>query len=61
MNRGPRLQRVKVSGVLVNVMFLRWKVRQLGVNIAYLKADLEEETFIELPEGFHDSRRNLAC
>ena len=32
-----------------------WELRQLGVDMAYLEANVKEELYIELPEDYRDS------
>ena len=32
-----------------------WELRQLGVDMAYLEANVEEELHIELPEDYRNS------
>ena len=41
---------------LALMALLDWERRQLNVEMAYLQADMEEELYIELPEGYQSSR-----
>lgn len=38
-----------------------WKVGQLDVKTAYLNANLEEEIYLEQPDGFRDKNHPEYC
>ena len=37
------------------------KVKQLDVNTSFLHSDLEEEIYMQQPEGFKKGKENLVC
>ena len=37
------------------------RIRHMDIVTAYLNGDLEEEVYMELPEGFKDRDPNLVC
>jgi len=47
--------------LLVLVAAQNWTLKQLDVNNAFLHGDLDEEVYIQLPQGFHSSSPNLVC
>ena len=40
---------------LAVMALLDWERRQLDVEMAFLEADVTEELYVELPDGYRDS------
>ena len=55
----PTPAQASIRMVLSMIAALGWEARQLDVDMAYLEADVEEEIYIELPEGYRDSRKQV--
>jgi histone deacetylase 1/2 len=57
----PVVKPVTVKTVLTMVVSNRWPIHQIDVNNAFLDGILEEEVYMQQPQGFEVSDKTLVC
>ena len=51
----PTPTQLSIRMALAVMALLDWERRQLDVEMAFLEADVTEELYVELPDGYRDS------
>ena len=57
----PVAKMVTVRCVIALAVSKGWPMHQMDVYNAFLQGDLEEEVYMEMPEGFRKSGENKVC
>ena len=55
----PTLAQASIRMVLGIIVILVWETRQLDVDMACREVNMEEEIYIELLEGYRDSKKHV--
>ena len=55
----PTPEQSSIRMALALIATQNWEGRQLDVEMAYLEAGVEEEIYIELPDGYRQSRNQV--
>jgi hypothetical protein len=58
-NFSPVERYTSIRTVLATTGVKKWKIHQMDVNMAFLNGEIEEEVYVEQPQGFETHDRKL--